>query len=111
MFEPARTRTPSICSGLTSCDVTSFIMASIVGWPSEPHGYGLNETPGSTIENGLPSGGTTRGTPAPPPETRKKPHSPSGPPPPAGQPRAPAAPGAEPVPAPPPGRGSLGRGP
>ena len=46
MFDPARTRIAAMRSGLTSCAITNRRIASIVGWPNTPHGYGLIETPG-----------------------------------------------------------------
>src|ERR1700687_2142163 len=73
MFEPALTRTRSPCSGLTSLSATSFIIASIVGWPSDPQGYGFTDTPGLTMEKGLPSAGMRRATSAPPPIPREDP--------------------------------------
>src|SRR5436305_15297221 len=51
----------------------------MVGWLSEPHGYGLNDDPGFTMVYGRPSTGINRSRSTPPPNTWKKPHWPSRP--------------------------------
>src|SRR3954467_7471093 len=51
----------------------------MVGWLSEPHGYGFNDEPGFPIVYGLPSTGISRSRSAPPPNTWKNPHCPSRP--------------------------------
>ncbi len=67
MLDPARTRMAAMLSGCTSCAITSRRMASIVGCPSTPHGYGLIDTPGHTIVCGSPSLPTMRSASKPSP--------------------------------------------
>src|SRR5258705_1844873 len=51
----------------------------MLGWLSEPHGYGLNDTPGLMIDHGFPSLPIRRSSSAPSPSTWKNPHCPSRP--------------------------------
>ena len=70
-------RTAATFSVLTSCSRSKSIMASIEGWASDPHGYGLIDTPGSTSEYGLPNLPCIASASTPLPATWKNPQGPS----------------------------------